>query len=102
MVLEVGELVGLTSLLVELRAALPPNAHVRLASTRPKDIVLLVTREPHCLGDLLIRHAFGELNARILAVIGNHATLLVDGKRLELKAYSGDGSQELDSYVLQK
>ncbi len=52
-----------------------PDARIRLFRPRPKQIVVLVTREPHCLGDLLIRHAYGELNARILAVIGNHPVL---------------------------
>ncbi len=52
-----------------------PGARIRLFRPRPKQIVVLVTREPHCLGDLLIRHAYGELNARILAVIGNHPVL---------------------------
>ncbi len=37
--------------------------------------VLLVTREPHCLHDLLGRAAAGELPARISAVVGNHAAL---------------------------
>lgn len=59
----------------EVREALPPGAAVRLSALEPKRIVVLVSKEHHCLGDLLIRHAFGELNARIDAVIGNHAAL---------------------------
>jgi formyltetrahydrofolate deformylase len=35
----------------------------------------MVTKESHALGDLLIRHKAGELNANILAVIGNHTDL---------------------------
>ena len=42
---------------------------------RPKDIVVLATKEHHCLGDLLVRHAYGDLNARILSVISNHEIL---------------------------
>ncbi|HZV33868.1 MAG TPA: formyltetrahydrofolate deformylase, partial [Verrucomicrobiae bacterium] len=42
---------------------------------KPKRIVVLVSKEHHCLGDILVRHAFGELNAEVLAVIGNHAVL---------------------------
>ncbi|GAB4127633.1 MAG: formyltetrahydrofolate deformylase [Acidobacteriota bacterium] len=52
-----------------------PDARIRLVRPRPKRIVVLVTREPHCLGDLLIRHAYGELRARIMAVVGNHPVL---------------------------
>jgi len=40
-----------------------------------KKIVLLVSKEAHCLHDLLGRAAGGELPATIAAVIGNHADL---------------------------
>lgn len=63
------------ALLAALRAALPPSADIRLTDGRKKDIVLLVTKEHHCLSELLVRHAFGELNATIRAVISNHAVL---------------------------
>lgn len=59
----------------ELRATLPNSAAIRLADDVPRRVVVLATREPHCLGDLLIRHEFGDLNSRILAVISNHETL---------------------------
>nr|WP_262908011.1 formyltetrahydrofolate deformylase [Hymenobacter sp. 15J16-1T3B] len=62
-------------LLRELRAALPAAADVHLGDPRPKDIVVLATKEHHCLSELLVRHAFGELGARIRAVISNHAVL---------------------------
>ena len=59
----------------EVRGALPANARVRLSDLRPKRIVVLVSKEHHCLGDILIRHAFGEMNAQVLAVLGNHPLL---------------------------
>jgi formyltetrahydrofolate deformylase len=59
----------------EVRAALPVDAQVRCAHPAPKRVVALVSREHHCLGDLLVRHAFNELNARLLAVVGNHPVL---------------------------
>jgi len=62
-------------LVSETRAALPAGAQVRLAQPGPKRIVVLASREHHCLGDLLIRHQFGGINARIEAVISNHAVL---------------------------
>ncbi|WP_316931935.1 ACT domain-containing protein [Rufibacter radiotolerans] len=40
----------------ELRVELPPEANIRLVPERKKNIVLLVTKEHHCLGDLLLRH----------------------------------------------
>jgi formyltetrahydrofolate deformylase len=63
-------------MLDELRALLPAGANLRLANTGKRRIVVLATKEYHCLGDLLIRHAYGELNAEILAVISNHDTLV--------------------------
>ena len=59
----------------ELVAALPDGAWLHLESPRPKDVVVMVTREHHCLGDLLLRHAHGDLNARILAVVSNRDEL---------------------------
>ena len=59
----------------EVRNALPAGASVRLSNLTPKRIVVLASKEHHCLGDILIRHAFGELNAQVLAVVGNHALL---------------------------
>jgi formyltetrahydrofolate deformylase len=71
-------------LLEELRIGLPPAAIVRLSRLEPKRVVVLVSREHHCLGDILIRHAFGELNARLLAVISNHRTLESLATKFEL------------------
>jgi formyltetrahydrofolate deformylase len=44
-------------ILKKLRRVLPPGSGVRLAQKRRKDIVLLVTKEQHCLGELLVRHS---------------------------------------------
>ena len=63
------------SVVAELRGLLPEGANIRIASTEPRPIVVLATREPHCLGDLLLRHAEGDIPARILAVVSNHAVL---------------------------
>jgi formyltetrahydrofolate deformylase len=62
-------------MLSELRDLLPSRANVRIASTQPRRIVVLATREPHCLGDLLLRHAEGDIPATIEAVVSNHASL---------------------------
>ena len=62
-------------MLEELRTLLPGRANVRIASTQPRRIVILATREAHCLGDLLLRHDEGDIPAKIEAVVSNHATL---------------------------
>jgi formyltetrahydrofolate deformylase len=59
----------------ELRRELPPAANVRLAPTGKRPVVILATKEPHCLGDLLLRHAYDDLPASIRAVVSNYETL---------------------------
>ena len=59
----------------EVRAVLPPGASLRLADLTPKRVVVLASKEHHCLGDILLRQAFGELNAQVLGVVSNHAAL---------------------------
>ena len=59
----------------ELVSALPKNAKVKISGKEKKKVVVLCTKEHHCLSDLLIRNAFGDLNIDILAVVGNHELL---------------------------
>ena len=68
----------------ELRATLPAAANIRLSNLKPKRIVVLASKEHHCLGDILIRHAFGELNAQVLGVISNHTGLKTLATRFDL------------------
>lgn len=59
----------------ETKRLLPDGGNARLAKQAKRSVVLLASREHHCLADLLVRHAFEELNADLLAVISNHDTL---------------------------
>jgi len=61
--------------LSDLKETLPTDVDIKLSDNRKKDVVLLATKEHHCLSDLLIRHAFNELQANILCVISNHQVL---------------------------
>jgi formyltetrahydrofolate deformylase len=63
------------ALQADLRLTLPPSTVIRLTTNQPKNIVLMATKEHHCLSELLVRHEFGELNARVLAVISNYEVL---------------------------
>jgi len=47
---------------------------LHFSSRRPR-LALFVSKEPHCLYDLLCRHASGELPADIPLIIGNHDKL---------------------------
>jgi formyltetrahydrofolate deformylase len=55
--------------------ALPPGAFININPLPDKKIVVLVTKEYHCLADILVRNYFCTLGATVLGVIGNHATL---------------------------
>jgi formyltetrahydrofolate deformylase len=59
----------------EIVKVLPEDAGVKIVSPAKKNLILMVTKESHALGDILIRHEAGELDANILAVIGNHNNL---------------------------
>jgi formyltetrahydrofolate deformylase len=59
----------------KLTAVLPARSIIEMTQGRKKNIVLFATKESHCLGDLLMRLKYGELDAGVLAVISNHGTL---------------------------
>ena len=59
----------------ELSSLLDVDANIRVIAPGKKNIILMVTKESHCLGDILIRYEAGELNANILAVISNYDEL---------------------------
>lgn len=58
-----------------LQQVLPPDAVVIVNPLPEKKVVVMVTKEYHCLADMLIRHYFKTLGASIQAVIGNYNTL---------------------------
>ena len=72
---EFVEAAAVESLAGELQATLPPPATVRIGRAGRHRIAVLATTEHHCLGELLVRHAHGELGASIQAVVSNHSTL---------------------------
>ncbi|AGZ35854.1 MAG: formyltetrahydrofolate deformylase [Pseudomonas sp.] len=45
------------------------------SSARPMRVLLMVSKFDHCLSDLLYRHAKGELEMQITAVVSNHLDL---------------------------
>lgn len=49
-----------------------------------KKIVIMVTKESHCLGDILMKNYDGSLNVNIVAVISNHETLGVLTQRFDI------------------
>lgn len=71
----------------ELKKALPENAMVQINPSKQKKIAVLVTKEYHCLGDILMRHSFNTLNGDVQCVIGNHEDLRAITERFSLPFY---------------
>ncbi|MEA2098693.1 MAG: formyltetrahydrofolate deformylase [Campylobacterota bacterium] len=67
--------VNLYDLKKEIINILPQDSSVEVIEPKKKNIILMVTKEMHALGDILIRHEAGELEANILAVISNYDKL---------------------------
>jgi formyltetrahydrofolate deformylase len=59
----------------KLYAVLPADAMISINPLPQKKVVVMVTKEYHCLADILIRNYYGTLGATVLAVIGNHYIL---------------------------
>ena len=59
----------------QLKAILPKNSHIKITENKKKDMVILATKESHCLGDIIIKHQSDELDANIVAVISNYSDL---------------------------
>ncbi|OSM96174.1 MULTISPECIES: formyltetrahydrofolate deformylase [Lonsdalea] len=93
-----------TTLLEDLDSALPIGSVRELSNAGRRRIVILVTKEAHCLGDLLMKNAYGGLDVEIAAVIGNHETLrtLVErfGIPFHLISHEGLSRDEHDQQMI--
>ena len=59
----------------EIKKVLPSSSSIKVIEPKKKNIIIMVTKELHALGDILIRHEAGELDANILAVVSNYDKL---------------------------
>jgi formyltetrahydrofolate deformylase len=81
-----------------LSGILPLKTQIRLNPKQSKKVVILATKEHHCLSDLLVRNAFKDLNMELLAVIANHETLGELTSRFDIPFHlsSHEGKSRLD------
>lgn len=70
-----GDINNLTQLHAELTENLPDQATINIDPNPKKKIAILVTKEYHCLSDMLVRDFFNTLGAKICCVIGNYIQL---------------------------
>ncbi|KKO49977.1 formyltetrahydrofolate deformylase [Arsukibacterium sp. MJ3] len=64
-----------STLLFDLDRALPVGSRRSVLSDEAKRVVILVTKEAHCLGDILIKVFDGSLALDIAAIVGNYPEL---------------------------
>jgi formyltetrahydrofolate deformylase len=81
------------TLLADLDYNLPKGSHRSLISGKKKRIVILVTKEAHCIGDILMKSTYGGIDVEIAAVVGNYDILedLVSKFNIPYHTVSHDG-----------
>jgi formyltetrahydrofolate deformylase len=83
---------NIDELRVSLKKVIPSNANLQVIEPRRKKIIILATKESHALGDILIRHEAGELDASIEAVIANHNILESLVNRFDIPFFNIDAN----------
>ncbi|HVW15425.1 MAG TPA: formyltetrahydrofolate deformylase [Mucilaginibacter sp.] len=73
--LEIDKLSDGKALEQKLYSLLPEGATVKVNPNPEKKVVVMVTKEYHCLADILVRNHFKTLGASVQCVIGNYTTL---------------------------
>ena len=94
--LEVSGEINELKLKNELHAELPERSEIEIIPRHKKNIVILVTKEHHCLSDLLVRYYFNELHAEIKAIVGNHDVLRLFAEKFNIPFHyiSHDGKEK--------
>jgi len=94
-----GDTLDIEYLKTNLKKIVPQGADIKIVDTsKRKKIVILVTKEIHCLGDILMRSVAGELDADIVEIIGNYAQLedIVTRLSIPFTTISHDGLNRED------
>ena len=96
-----GSLDAATKAITDGLSHLSPTLHIRPTSTK-KRVLVLVTKESHCLRDLLYLQELGELPVEIPAVLSNHEDLrsLVESHGLPF-IYLGDDKKASEAKILE-
>jgi formyltetrahydrofolate deformylase len=101
--LEVDQDTHAVELEESLRRLLPADAIIKINPAAQKKVIVLVTKEYHCLADILVRNYFNTLGASVQCVIGNHTTLQDICNRFDIPFYlieaKGDNSALENSII---
>jgi len=68
----------------KLREILPDGSLIKVNPDPVKKVIVMVTKEYHCLADILIRNYFKTLGASVQCVIGNYTNLEDICKRFDI------------------
>lgn len=83
----------LQKILQKIKASLSQEAQIEIKKVEKKSIIILCTKENHCLGDLLLRYESGELDANIQAVISNRPNLQSLSEKFGIPFFHVDSDQ---------
>ena len=101
---EISKTIDALTLESQLKSVLPPDAQVIVNPNPVKKIMVFVTKEYHCLSDILIRNHFNTLGAKVLGVIGNHPTLEDICRRFDmpfhLVSHEGISKEDFEATLL--
>jgi formyltetrahydrofolate deformylase len=97
-----GHIENEDALKIELEKTLPQSALIDVVPRADKSIAVLVTKEFHCLSDILIRNYFKTLGAKVKCVIGNYENLKELSEKLEVPFHyiSHEGISKADFETL--
>jgi len=74
-------------LTTDLIEALPAGATVTVNPPQQKRLAILVTKEHHCLSDIIVRYFFNTLGAEVCCVAGNYNELSAFTQRFNIPFY---------------
>ncbi|MBC7450016.1 MAG: formyltetrahydrofolate deformylase [Cytophagales bacterium] len=88
----------------KLKQVLPVDHTLAIHSGELKKLVIMVTKEEHCLTELISRYYFGNLKVHISAVIGNHEHLKAYTEKFNIPyhyiPHDGKSREEHESELL--
>lgn len=89
----------------DFQSVLPEDAVIRINPGTEKKVIVLVTKEYHCLSDILVRNHFKTLGAQVQCVIGNHDVLKDICGRFEIPFHAVEhenkSKKEFESAILE-
>ncbi len=72
----------------DIKTVLPAGAILSINPIPSKKVVVMVSKEYHCLADILVRNYFGTFGAGVQCVIGNHSNLEDICKRFDVPFFA--------------